>query len=185
MLELFEFDNSDHFGCRVNGIKDKTLTEVYVPDIVDCIWDGAFEDCSNIESISLPFIGTNRYAIGSVVTTLGVIFGINEFEGASLVWQYQETLLTNPTADYYIPDSLRVIYLRHDRIPLGAFSNCKMLEEIYFEKGLQNIPESAFYNCTGLKTIYYNGTQAEWDALEKGEFWDHNTTFEVVFLKEE
>ncbi|MBO5091578.1 MAG: InlB B-repeat-containing protein [Clostridia bacterium] len=185
VLALFEFDNPDHFGCRVNGIKDKTLTEVYVPDIVDCIWDGAFEDCSNIESISLPFIGTNRYAIGSVITTLGVIFGTKEFEGASLVWQYQETLLTGPTPEYYIPDSLRVIYLRHDRIPLGAFSNCEMLEEIYFEKGLLNIPERAFYNCTGLKTIYYNGTQAEWDALEKGEFWDHNTTFEVVFLKEE
>ncbi len=185
VLDLFEFDNNGSFGCRITEIKDKALTEIYVPDIAYTIWDGAFKGCLNVESISLPFIGTNRYGGGSVITTLGHIFGSEEFEGASYVWQYNETVLADKTSEYYIPDSLRVIYLRHNTIPYGAFSNCTMLEEIYFEEGLLSIPGRAFYDCTGLKTIYYDGTEAEWEALEKGEYWDYNTTFEVVFLKEE
>lgn len=185
VLDLFEFDNSTSFGCRITGIKDKTLTEIYVPDIVDTIWEGAFEGCSNLESISLPFIGCDRYRGGSVVPCFGHLFGAFEFENTTYVIQYNESYIPDKTSEYYIPNSIKEVHLRNGSIPMGAFSNCTMIEEIYFEEGLNEIPEKAFYSCTGLKTIYYNGTEAEWNLLEKGELWDHNTTFEVVFLKEE
>jgi hypothetical protein len=32
-----------------------------------------------------------------------------------------------------------------------------------------------FEKCTALKDIFYGGTQAQWNALTKGDNWDSNT----------
>ena len=53
----------------------------------------------------------------------------------------------------------------------GAFSGCVSLLEIYIPASLQVIERFAFAKCDGLDDIYFAGTSADWDAVEKGEFW--------------
>ena len=43
-----------------------------------------------------------------------------------------------------------------------------VLNSLTISSGVTQIAEKAFYNC-GLTDVYYEGTKAQWDAVEKGE----------------
>ena len=51
-----------------------------------------------------------------------------------------------------------------------AFSDCIALESVTIPDGVQSIGRDAFYNCTALKTVNYTGSQAEWHAINLGEW---------------
>lgn len=40
--------------CEIYGVKDKTITEIIVPNYVSSIYESAFSGCSQITSVSLP-----------------------------------------------------------------------------------------------------------------------------------
>ena len=65
----------------------------------------------------------------------------------------------------------------------SAFSMCSSLTSIEIPAGVTSIGDYAFYQCSSLETIYYNGTEEQWNAIEKGANWDLNYgNYEVVFL---
>jgi hypothetical protein len=64
-----------------------------------------------------------------------------------------------------IPDSVTTI-------GDGAFEFCSSLTSVTIGKGVTHLGDFLFYDCTKLTTIYYNGTVAEWQALEKEKNWD-------------
>ncbi len=53
-----------------------------------------------------------------------------------------------------------------------AFLDCVNLAEVVLPASCVRIGEYAFANCLLLKTIRFQGTCAEWQAVEKGEHWD-------------
>ena len=55
-----------------------------------------------------------------------------------------------------------------------AFSGCNGLTSVTIGNGVTSIGEDAFYNCTGLTNIKFNGTIAQWNAIEKGSNWKYN-----------
>ena len=52
----------------------------------------------------------------------------------------------------------------------GSFS----IQAIVIHKNITSIRNS-LYECEHLQDIYYKGTKAEWDAIQKGEYWDGDT----------
>lgn len=56
----------------------------------------------------------------------------------------------------------------------SSFSECDDLASVQLPQSLTLIDDYAFYKCNGLKDIYFAGTQAEWNAIEKGNAWDHS-----------
>ena len=56
-----------------------------------------------------------------------------------------------------------------------AFYECKSLESIELPEGITSIGDSAFCDCSNLKNIIFNGTEAEWNAIDKHILWDHDT----------
>ena len=46
------------------------------------------------------------------------------------------------------------------------------LATVFLPGSLTEISNHAFSACTSLQNIYFDGTQAEWDAVTKGESWD-------------
>lgn len=60
-------------------------------------------------------------------------------------------------------------------IEYASFGGCSNLTSIIIGKGVTYIGAVAFTNCTSLTDIYYAGTEAEWNAIEKGYMWDNNT----------
>ena len=62
----------------------------------------------------------------------------------------------------------------HIRIAVGShfFDGCKQLKSITIPKSVTKIGYSAFWGCSGL-TITFNGTMAEWKAIDKESKWKY------------
>ena len=60
-------------------------------------------------------------------------------------------------------------------IDMGAFAFCSNLTDITIPNSLTFISMRAFSNCTRLSNITFQGTKAEWNAIEKGSDWNENT----------
>lgn len=159
-------------GYVVTGLSNKDLTkikQITIPekhnnkDVVK-INKGAFKGCSNIQQISLPFIGSskNRNTNANVDSMFGVIFGDEMFDGCSTyTWQF--CLNSSKTdveyAKYAIPTSLtKVTVTNGDSIPSGAFSSCKNIEEVNLSKNIAatEIESFAFYNCSSLESFNFD-----------------------------
>ena len=66
-----------------------------------------------------------------------------------------------------------------------AFESCSSLTSIEIPAGVTSIGSLAFWNCSNLETIYYNGTEEQWNAIEKVADWDYGCgNYEVVFLED-
>lgn len=61
-----------------------------------------------------------------------------------------------------------------------AFEGCSRLTEIIIPKGVTVIGYQAFYYCTNLTAISFDGTKSEWNAIEKGEWWNRTVPATVV-----
>lgn len=175
-----------------NCVKMKGIT---VPETVTLIGNGAltskgaFNGCSNLETMVLPFIG-QRAGITSAgqPALFGYIFGAESYDGSVRTKQmYSET----GSGTYYIPASLRSITVTGGNVYYGAFYSCSQivsitltdevktiggrafdgctaLTEITIGRYVTNIPNNTFNNCTSLQTVYFNGTEEEWNAINIG-----------------
>ncbi len=97
-----------------------------------------------------------------------------------------------------IPDSVRAICdsafthcskLRSVSLPQGvttlelsAFYNCYSLETVSLPSTLTSIEDFAFAHCTSLQKIFFAGTEAQWNTVPKGTYWnDTGTEIAVLF----
>ena len=122
------------------------------------IGDGAFENCTNLTSITIPAsvtsIGNSAFdgctnltniTIGASVTSIGK-------------WAfYQCTNLSSIT----IPASVT-------SIGNGAFYGCTNLTDITIPASVTSIDYSAFNCCTSLTDVYYTGSAAQWASITIG-----------------
>lgn len=127
---------------------------------------GAFENCTSMRRLTLPFIGgsaeENRY--------LGYVFGAADagFSGGFFPSSLREVILLpgcSSLGDYafYECDSLRSVTLPETLASIGvrAFSGCTGLREIVLPDSLQTVRESAFFGCTSLASVRFgNGLTA-------------------------
>ena len=152
MEETFIF-TVDENEWIIEGVKDKTLTEITVPEYVTGINEGAFAGCSALQSITLPFVGGNAGATKTDVTTLfGYIFGQNSYDGASETVQRYGTFDANRIT-YYIPSSLNSVTVVGGKINFYSFSNCQTLLSVTLNGKVEDIGSNAFENCTNLKNL--------------------------------
>lgn len=61
-----------------------------------------------------------------------------------------------------------------------AFSDCFSLTSITIPNSVTNIGESAFSYCSSLTSITFNGTKAQWEKVELGDFWNNSIPATVV-----
>ena len=138
----------------------KVLEEIELPSSVKTIGESAFEECESLGSITLP-------------------------EGVSGIAQYTFEGCKNLTT-VSIPSTAANIGYR-------AFRDCSQLEEIVIPEGVSSIETQAFLDCTRLSkvylpkslesiaivftvsggggrslSVYYNGTEEEWNVVQKG-----------------
>ena len=99
---------------------------------------------------------SSREQITSVTIPEGVVFiGENAF------W------LCSGLTSLTLPDS--VLFLGSN-----AFYNCRSLTSITLGSGITQLPATLFYSCSNLADLYYNGTMAQWEAIEKDPEWNYN-----------
>ena len=137
--------------------ENENILTVKIPDSVTSIGSGAFNGCSSLESITIPFVGAKAGVTSSDTYQypFGYIFGTTSYTGGVAVKQYYyDSSTTSTTATtYYIPKSLRSVTVTGGNILYRAFGNCSMLTSITIPDSVKNIGEYAFDGCTSLTSI--------------------------------
>ena len=151
-MSNFEFTSSIQ-TCVITGIKDTTVTTIKVPSYVTQIEYAAFTNCSNVTSITLPFVGRSATENRNTYGVFGYIFGCEKFDKTALTTsQYSNS--SSKTVDYYVPTSLTEVTITNDcGVSYGAFYNCTFIESIVFIGENTYFDEYTFYNCTNLKNV--------------------------------
>ena len=160
------------------------LTSAVISDGVETIGEDAFHGCSTLASVSLGAdvtgfvvddknvryfsdgnclieMETGKLVAGSSTGTIptdGSVIAIGEcaFEGF--------VGLTSIT----IPNGVM-------RIGFGAFVDCEALASITIPASVTTIEPWVFVGCSALTSIHYQGTVEQWEAIDKGDWWDHQT----------
>ena len=96
---------------------------------------------------------TGDIVIPSSVTSGGKNYSVIEIESSA----FKNTTITSIS----LPSSIK-------KINQYAFRDCTSLNTINMYGGTLSITNDAFEGCTGLARVYYNGTMAEWCAIDFG-----------------
>ena len=149
-LKDFTFTSTET-TLTIKGVKDKTVTEIVVPDDVTSISSGAFSGCSKLESITIPFVGAvaGKTAGDTYQYPFGYIFGT----GATRQYYYGSSTSKTTYSTYYIPTSLKSVTVTGGNILYGAFYNCSCLTNITISDSVTSIGEWAFSNCSSLTIV--------------------------------
>lgn len=170
-ISAFEFTSGTD-TCVVTGVKDKTVSELYVPSFVTEIADGAFEGCA--ATIFSEYNG-GKYR-GNAENLYHTLYEITdktitsfEIPASTKVLGKDLFLGCEALAEINLPIGLEsigeaafhgCISLREITIPEGvtaismySFANCSSLERVTFSSTLTNIGSFAFNGCVKLQSI--------------------------------
>ena len=153
-MEPFSFTSTVD-TCKILGIYDKTVTEIVVPNYVTEINKGAFNGCSNLESITVPFIGAYAtYGTRDYLYHFGYIFTGYSFEGSiNLRGYYRRADGTGADYNIYtVPGSLKYVTVTGGDVYYRAFYGYTTLQQVNLPE-TSTIGEKAFCDCSGLLGI--------------------------------
>lgn len=177
-MEIFDF-NSTATTCYVNGVKDKSLSEIVVPDCVTAIRNEAFLDCNNLTDVRIgkdvQTIEEDVFWICATLTTIYVAPDNLYYQSidGNLYDKESKTLISYPRGKvektFKLPDAVTSIgnfafYLNQHltSVEMGnkvetigdfAFANCVSLHNINIVNGVKTIGKSAFADCDGLMAL--------------------------------
>lgn len=150
-------------GTRIasNAFRNcKYIESIKFPDTLTYIDYSAFEGCTALKDISTPngieYIGENAFKDTAFINdpknqTDGIVYFGNCIVG---------------TIPEELSDTVKII--SGTKIISGySFAFCEMIGCIEIPESIVLIDWSAFAHCNQLKDIRYNGSMAEWKAVEK------------------
>ena len=162
------------------------LTTVTFQGDVGTISEYAFQSCENITSLTFQgdvgTIGTRAFQYSKKITSLtfpgdvGTIgaFAFSNIESLASV-TFQGDVGNIGERAFQSCDNITSLTFPGDVGTIGAFAfySCSALASVTFQGDVDTIGERAFAMCESLKHIYFNGTEAEWNAVEKGDHWNN------------
>ena len=166
----------------------KSLTSIVIPDSMETLGSYAFCVCSNLSEIT---IGKSLVTIGEAVfyncTSLTSIvipdsvetLGEHAFAYCSQLSEITlgESLASISSHAFQGCSNLKSVTIPNNVTSIDAyvFYDCSNLKSVTIGNRVTSIGSDAFALCTRLAIINYCGTEAEWDAISKGNYWDYST----------
>ena len=141
--------------------------------------DMAFASCTSLEDLTLPF--THKWIHdeeASNDTLFGHLFGNTMQDGLVNLVQSFDGGTTNKSTK--APLSLKKVTIKGGKIFRGTFMNFSMIETMILGANIEFIGADAFKGCTGLTTVKYEGTVAQWQALEKGQNYKQGVSVTTI-----
>ena len=146
--ENFTIGDCAFIGCtKFTGFVNQNSS---IPVFFSHIGNSAFQNCSNLENISLDSTSTiYPYAF----------YGCSKLSNVT----FSSSLENISTYAFYGCSSLQALDFRGSSVSIvypSAFANCTSLQSVFFNSYLTSIENSAFYGCTSLQTIDYSLSQS-------------------------
>ena len=134
----------DSYAFKGTRLKSVTIPDANAKQLI--IGIGAFEDCNELEEITLPFIGAEFE--GDDLTWLGYIFGAGSYEANST----------------YVPESLKKVTISEGITSIGeyAFYQLLSIEEISVPHSVTTIYWEAFADTTARYELTNTITTVSW-----------------------
>ncbi len=128
-------------SLAASGFSGQSVRAVYIPDSVKTIKKGAFEGCTSLSTLRVPFVGD-----GEGDDNGGVIFGADDYVSNGLK----------------IPGSLKMLIVGEGEteVASNSLSYFKSLEAIILPQSLQKIGQFAFNECRSLVYVDFGGTRS-------------------------
>ena len=162
-LKNFKFSSNLKF-CEIEGVYDKTVTEVVIPDYVTGIGDYAFRDCRGLTSITIP----------DSVTSIGIGAFENCSGLTSVIWNAENCTKAGSSYNPIFGNSnnLTAVTIGDNvkTIPSYAFYNCSGLTSIVIPDSVTSIGSSVFKGCSGLTIVTLPFIGAELNRTESAHF---------------
>ena len=150
------------------------LINITIPDSVTSIGYRAFEKCSGLTSITIPdsvtSIGYYAFYDCTGLTSIIIPNSVTNIDDYAFRGCSGLTSIT-------IPDSVT-------SIGYCAFGGCSGLMSITIPDSVTSIGLYAFSGCNGLTSINFEGTKAQWNAIQKGRDWKYNVPAKQVICKD-
>lgn len=120
-MSNFNFNTSVD-TCNITGLRDKTVSEIIIPDYVTSIGEYAFYGCNSLASITLPFIGASRTASYGYNEVFGYIFGYTTSSDSYVSGATYQYYYNGVYYHYYIPTSLKTVILSDSVTSIGNYA---------------------------------------------------------------
>lgn len=144
-----EFGRDSFYGCPC-------LADVYISNLT--AWCNNSYHGSTGSFTCQPLVGgTNLYINGALATEIEIPDGVTRIPN----WAFAGC---SSLTDVVLPDSVT-------SIGESAFDTCSNLTSITIPGSVTGIDHWAFDVCDNLADIYYDGTYAQWNAIDKDSEW--------------
>lgn len=126
------------------------IKEVVIPANVETIGSACLAGVSNLEKLTVPFVGNKKEGNVNSKKTLGYLFGSSETTGTT-----STTVQYNASGSFtcYVPDSLKTVVLTGNVVSEYAFYGLSGVEEIVIPETVTAIGNYAFANCASLYNV--------------------------------
>lgn len=182
--------------------KNTNIKKITISDGITRVGNGLFLDCPNAKTVSFPSslteIGIGAFFISMNTSDIG--HGLQQLTIPSTV-KYLEAYAFCNTAiidviipfnvttweSYVFSECKKLTTVRVESSLIGgfAFTSCTALTSLTISANCTKIGTCMLTYCSSLTEITYEGTKAQWDAIEKGTNWDsrHGADHEDVLSK--
>lgn len=138
------------------------LVNIMLPENLETIGRCAFFECEMLASISIPN-SVERIEEGAFIKCRH-LKSITIPESVKII-ETRAFAFCDKLEKITLPDGLK-------SIAESTFLDCKKLKSITIPDSIENIGAQAFWDCKKLKTINYKGSKEQWDAINKGQYWN-------------
>lgn len=143
----------------------ESLTSVTIPGSVTSIGSYAFSGCESLVDVTVPDPGSANYSWDDVFGYIAPLSSLTISDGVTSISDNAFSGITfadNGTVT--IPNSVT-------SIGDSAFESSG-LTSVTIGSSVTSIGEGAFDVCDALTDVYYGGTEAQWNAIEIGDYND-------------
>ena len=193
----YDYTSHDSVFYQNNQIK-----EIVLSNGITGLGDRLFYHCANAETVSLPAtltsIGDSAFAQEDAA--IGYTAGLTSVTIPQAVtaiqsFAFQHTAIAEVTVPASVKTwgkyafsgcaKLKTARVACDSIGAFAFTRCTALSSLTISANCTKIGTCMLTYCSSLTEITYEGTKAQWDAIEKGTNWDsrHGADHEDVLSK--
>ena len=129
----------------------QTLT---IPDSVTVIEEYALKGCVGLAELTIPFVGSAKTVKNTYDAVFGYVFGRVANSENGIIQYYKDEDGSLSGYKYGVPSSLRKVSITNAiQLSFGSFHNCAGLEEINLNDGIASIAGYAFNGASSLQAL--------------------------------